>query len=209
MMVSEPVALIASGRTDAGVHARGQVCNFRTRTGHDCGILRKGLNALLPRDVFIRSVEEAAPDFHARYHAKSKLYEYRIFNRDERDPFGRHYHWHIPLPLDQAAMRECLGSVTGTHDFSAFRSSGSGNANPVRTVLMARLAALESGLVTIEMQADGFLRHMVRNLVGTMAAVGLGRMDPEGFRAVLESGDRRRAGRKAPPQGLFLMRVFY
>jgi tRNA pseudouridine38-40 synthase len=209
MMVDEPVSLIASGRTDAGVHALEQVCNFKTRTALDCGIIRKGLNAVLPRDVFIRAVEEAPLDFHARYHARSKLYEYRILNRAERDPFGRHYHWHIPHPLDQGAMRECLAMITGMHDFSAFRSSGSRNVNPVRTVLRAGLTGPECGLLRIEMQADGFLRHMVRNIVGTMVAVGLGRMDPEGFRTVLASGDRQRAGLKAPPQGLFLMRVFY
>jgi tRNA pseudouridine38-40 synthase len=208
-MCGGPVTLVASGRTDAGVHARGQVCNFATASTLGIDTLRKGLNSLLPSDIFIISAQEVHPDFHARYDAKSKIYTYHILNREERDPFGRHRHWHIPRQLDTAPMGECLALLEGTHDFSAFRSAGSGNRNPVRTVLCAELGRYDGDLLEIQLEADGFLRHMVRNIVGTVVGAGLGKMTPNDFREVLESGDRQRAGVKAPAQGLFLMAVRY
>jgi len=208
-MTGAPVTLIASGRTDAGVHARAQVCHFRSGTRLSPDTLRSGLNALLPPDIFIADAADVPLDFHSRYDAKSKVYAYHMLNREARDPFGRQFHWHIPRALDTTEMTACLELIRGTHDFSAFRSSGSGNRNPVRTVVRTELTGRSGDLLRIEMEADGFLRHMVRNIVGTAVAAGLGKMDRNGFREVLESKDRQRAGIKAPPQGLFLVRVCY
>ena len=210
MMTGEPVTLLGSGRTDAGVHALHQVCNFFTRTGLDPEALRRGLNALLPDDIFIRQAEYAPPDFHARYSAAGKAYEYRILNRPDPDIFLRRYAWHIPVKLDYDNMRACLSKLSGRHDFSAFRSTGSGNINSVREMKRAdfRLSA-DPGHFSLVFEADGFLRHMVRNIVGTLYDVGRGRTGQEEFLDIFRSGDRTRAGVKAPPQGLFLTKVFY
>ncbi len=209
MMVGEPVKVIASGRTDAGVHAMGQVCHFLTRTGLTPRVIQRGLNALLPDDIWIKEAEYAAPDFHARYGVKGKTYEYRLLNRPEPDLFQRHYVWHIPMPLDREKMATALSFLKGRHDFSAFRSAGSGNLNPVRTMTRADLQDRREGLFCVVMAADGFLRHMVRNIVGTLVEVGLGKIGPARFEEVLGTRDRRLAGVKAPPQGLFLVRVDY
>jgi len=209
MMVGEPVTLTGSGRTDAGVHAKCQVCNFRTRSGIPPRDMKKGLNSLLPEDIYIREASYVPPEFHARYSARSKTYEYRILNRREPDVFLRNYVWHIQRPLDHHAMAEAFGLLAGTHDFSSFRSSGSGNLNPVRLVTRAELHVPEAGFLCVVMEADGFLRHMVRNVVGTLVEVGLGKMSPARFGEVFVSKDRRLAGIKAPAQGLFLVDVKY
>jgi tRNA pseudouridine38-40 synthase len=175
----------------------------------DPHILRRGLNALLPSDIWITHAERTPPQFHARYSAKGKIYEYRILNRTEPDIFARRCLWHIKEALDAEEMARCLSLLRGTHDFSAFRASGSGNVNPVRCVTQAALHGPEDGLLRVVMEADGFLRHMVRNIVGTVVEVGKGRMDYERFKQVFASKDRRLAGIKAPPQGLFLMNVQY
>jgi tRNA pseudouridine38-40 synthase len=209
MILREPVSVIASGRTDAGVHAVGQVCHFRTGSRLGIEVIRKGLNALLPEDIFVREISQVAADFHARYSAKGKVYEYRILNCEDRDPFQRHFAWHVRTPLEVAEMAKCLSTLEGTHDFSSFRSSGSGNTNPVRTICRAEMDRGEGGLLRVMLEADGFLRHMVRNIVGTLVEVGLGRIDSSRFEAILVARDRRQASSKAPPQGLFLVEVRY
>ena len=209
IMAGETVTVIGSGRTDAGVHALNQTCHFKTRSPLGPDVFKKGLNSLLPDDIFIRNADTVSPDFHARYSARRKTYEYRILNREAPDVFQRAYVWHIKAPLDIKAMRQCLGLLVGEHDFSSFRSTGSGNTNPVRNVLKAGILGPEDGLLRLVIQADGFLRHMVRNIVGTLVDVGLGKSDFETFRRILESGDRALAGVKAPSQGLFLVGVEY
>jgi tRNA pseudouridine38-40 synthase len=209
MMVCEPIKLIASGRTDAGVHAVNQVCNFKTRSNLDPGTIKKGLNGLLPDDIFVRDVAYVPFEFHSRYSAKSKVYEYRILNEEDPDVFRRNYLWYIKTPLDLKVMAKCLAHLLGRHDFSSFRSSGSGNMDPVRSILRAELHGTEKGLLRVVIEADGFLRHMVRNIVGTVVEAGLGRISFSGFEKILESRNRRSAGIKAPPQGLFLMDVQY
>ncbi|MBW2117476.1 MAG: tRNA pseudouridine(38-40) synthase TruA [Deltaproteobacteria bacterium] len=209
IMVGEPVKLIASGRTDAGVHAINQVCNFITRSKIGLEEMKRGLNSLLPDDIFVRDSEYVSLEFHARYKVKSKTYEYRILNREDPDLFLRHYVWHIRVPLNAKEMSKCLAVFTGRHDFSSFRSSGSGNLDPVRTVLRAELHGPGEGMLRVVIEAEGFLRHMVRNILGTLVDVGLGKMDVMRFKEILESKDRRMAGVKAPPQGLFLMNVEY
>ena len=209
MMAGDAVTLIASGRTDAGVHAVNQVCHFKTRSHIEPTALKKGLNSLLPDDILVVKAEYVSPDFHARYDAKTKTYEYRILNREEPDIFQRHYVWHIRRSLDVEEMRNCMNLLAGTHDFSSFKSSGSGNMNPVRSVSNAGIYGPEEGLLRVVMEADGFLRHMVRNIVGTLVEVGFGKINSSGFKEIMESRDRSLAGVKAPPQGLFLVKVRY
>lgn len=208
-MTQDPVTVIASGRTDAGVHALQQVCHFLTYSEIIPESFRRGLNSLIPGDIFIKQAAYVPLDFHARYNALYKTYEYRILNRKEPDLFSRRYAWHIPTALDLEEMKACLNRLQGTHDFSSFRSSGSRNVNPVRTMYRAELHSLRGAHLYLVFEADGFLRHMVRNIVGTLVDAGLGKIDREEFQRILDSRDRQRAGVKAPPQGLFLKGVHY
>jgi tRNA pseudouridine38-40 synthase len=209
VLTRERVRVVGSGRTDAGVHALGQVCHFETRSRLGPEVFFKGLNGLLPDDILVRHACEAEPGFHARYSARSKVYEYRILNLPLPDPFLRRYVWHISRPLDAAFMSQCLSLVLGRHDFTSFRSSGSNNRNPVRRIHTARVEGPENGLIRLVLEADGFLRHMVRNMAGTLVDAGAGRTSVEEFQDILRAGDRRRAGIKAPAGGLFLVRVAY
>ncbi|MFC1866734.1 tRNA pseudouridine(38-40) synthase TruA [Thermodesulfobacteriota bacterium] len=209
VMVGEPVTLIGSGRTDAGVHALNQVCNFITRSKIEPESMRKGLNSLLPDDILVRRIEYVPLDFHSRYSAKSKSYEYRIWNGKERDIFLRNFAWHIRENLDTEEMKKCMAVLTGRHDFSSFRSSGSGNKDPVREMMQSEIHGSEGGILSLFFEADGFLRHMVRNIVGTVVEVGKNKMGLDEFKEIFRSKDRRNAGIKAPPQGLFLKTVKY
>jgi tRNA pseudouridine38-40 synthase len=209
MMVGEPIKLIASGRTDAGVHALNQVCNFITHSKIAPDSIRRGLNSLLPDDILIKKAEYAPLDFHSRYSAKSKTYEYRILNQNRPDVFLRAYSWHVPTKMDLVGMEKCISLLMGNHDFSSFRSSGSDNVNPVRNIMRAELHPPHERILCFVFEADGFLRHMVRNIVGTVVEVGRGLTDFGEFIEIFHSRDRRRAGIKAPPQGLFLEMVHY
>ena len=209
-LTKEQVRVIASGRTDTGVHALHQVCHFLGHSDMDPDSIRKGLNSLLPEDILVRHVEQAPSDFHARYSVKSKVYEYRILNREQPDLFLRHYAWHVARKLDLTRMEACVSFLGGRHDFSSFKSARSDNLNPVREMIRAELhGPSEEGLVRFVFEADGFLRHMVRNIVGTVVEVGSGRISPDEFLMILEAKDRKKAGVKAPPQGLFLTMVRY
>ena len=209
LMTQSPVKLLASGRTDAGVHALNQVCNFKTPSQIPIDTLKRGLNALLPTDILVKEAAVVPLEFHSRYRAKSKVYEYRILNRKNPDIFRRNFLWHIRFPLNVETMSECLSVIKGTHDFSAFKSSGSANTDPVRTLLNNCVESDKDGVLRIIVEGDGFLRHMVRNIVGTLVEAGTGRMDLKRFGEVLDSGDRQMAGTKAPSQGLFLVAVKY
>ena len=208
-LTGEKVALIGSGRTDAGVHARGQVANFRTASPIPLQAFHKGMNSLLPKDIAVLEASEAPPEFHARKSARAKTYEYRILNRPTRSPLYRHYAWWIDAPLDLAAMAGAAAILPGEHDFTAFRASGSDNLNPVRRVLAAEWRNDAEGWLIFTVTATGFLRGMVRSLVGTLAAVGRGKAPPVILAELLESGARHLAGPTAPPQGLYLVEVFY
>ncbi|HDZ89221.1 MAG: tRNA pseudouridine(38-40) synthase TruA [Deltaproteobacteria bacterium] len=209
MMTGGPVTLLASGRTDAGVHALNQVCNFTTLSALPPESIRKGLNSLLPVDILVKEAQYVPASFHSRYSAKSKIYEYRILNRALPDIFQRDFQWHIRHPLDTESMAASISVLRGTRDFSSFCSAGSGTTNPVRTVLSAEITGPEQGLLRITIEADGFLRHMVRNIVGTAVEAGLGKISPERFQEIVRLRDRRRAGVKAPARGLFLVSVKY
>ena len=206
-----PTTVHGAGRTDAGVHALGQVASTSSVSTLDERTLARALNAVLPADVRVLAVEEAAPDFHARFRARAKTYEYRIVNAPIASVFLRRYVWHIQQPLDIDAMRTAAGPLVGTHDFAGFQGTGGFSASTVRTI---HALDLEDGggydlPLVIRITGDGFLRHMVRNIVGTLVEVGVGRWDPWRLLAVLESLDRTQAGRTAPPHGLFLTSVTY
>ena len=185
------------------------MANFRTDSAIPLKAFHQGLNSLLPKDIAVLEASEAPPEFHARKSARAKTYEYRILNRPNRSPLHRHYAWWIAPPLDLAAMAGAAAALPGEHDFTAFRASGSDNLNPVRRVLAATWRDWPGGWLTFTITATGFLRGMVRSLVGTMAEVGRGKAPPTILAELLASGARHLAGPTAPPQGLYLVEVFY
>lgn len=209
-MTRSRVTVFGAGRTDAGVHALAQVANFHCQTNLAPDVILKGLNSLLPRDIAIRDCRRMPEDFHARFSAKSKRYHYRILNRTTRAAVGRDYAWFIHRPLDVRAMEQAAGRLIGLQDFKAFESAGSPRAHTRRHVTQAVwIEEPADPCLTFRIEADGFLRGMVRNMVGTLVAVGLGRLDPQAIETILASRDRRRAGVTAPARGLFLVEVEY
>jgi tRNA pseudouridine38-40 synthase len=208
-MAGGPVRLHASGRTDAGVHALGQVCHFPYRGRLTPAEFRRGLNSMLPEDIFVVEASSVSPEFHSRHSAKAKTYEYRILNTTEPDIFLRHYVWHISRPLDNGAISQCLARITGRRNFSSFQSAGSSVSNPIRTMHRAEIQRGPGGAIRMIFEADGFLRHMVRNIVGTVVEAGAGKIGPEAFSDILDTCDRSAAGVKAPACGLFLVKVTY
>lgn len=217
-----PVAVHASGRTDAGVHAIAQVVSCTLRHDIACHDLLRALNARLPPSIRVIAVDERPAHFHARFSATGKQYAYRIWNSRIEDPFESQRAWHVPVPLDVEAMRQALPALVGTHDFAAFEGPRSTVRDTVRTLTAARLedlaprpdvrAAVHASrgrLLVLHLGGTGFLRHMVRAIAGTLVEVGHGRRPAASMADVLASRDRRRAGRTAPPHGLFLVRVEY
>ena len=210
----EPVVVHGAGRTDAGVHARGQVASITLHRTMPLDALVRAVNFRLPRAVRVLSAEEVAPDFHARFSASRKTYRYRIWNGEVLDPFERDFVWHIAGPaLDAGVMAEAARHLIGQHDFAAFQGAGGDVETSVRTIhsstVAAEQTALGGPLITYEVTGDGFLRHMVRSIAGSLVEVGRGYRSPEWLVDVLRSKDRHQAGRTAPASGLFLMSVEY
>jgi tRNA pseudouridine38-40 synthase len=205
---AEPIRITGSGRTDAGVHAFGQIANFHTGKPFDRHRLLRGLNALTPRDITIKDAEAVADFFDARRDGCARVYHYQILNRPTPSPFYWNRAWHLHAPLDIEAMRAAIPCLLGEHDFSSFRAAGCEAEHPVRNVYETSIE--RSGeLVVYTIEATAFLRHMVRNIVGTLVEVGHGIRTPESFAELLASRDRNRAGVTAPAHGLFLMEVKY
>ena len=209
IMTREKVTVIGSGRTDAGVHALGQVACFKTRSRLDARVFLTGLNSLLPGDVVVHACDPMPDVFHARFDVASKRYRYHILNRPIAPAIGRQFVWHIRKPLDIPAMRTAAECLTGTHDFKTFEGAGSPRSHTVRTVSVSAVRETGVGNLTYDIAANGFLRFMVRNIVGTLVAVGLGKISIEKVPEILQSKDRSRAGATAPPRGLFLVEVSY
>ncbi len=210
-ITQESARISGAGRTDAGVHARGQCAHFDSETRLAPLELRRALNAVLPDDVAVTRVVPVAPGFHARSSALAKTYAYRILRSPTASPLRRRQTWHLRGPLDLAAMREAAAPLLGEHDFAAFRGAPGGvdpDQGTVRTLTRLEICA-QADQVTLRAEAPGFLRYMVRNLVGTLVEVGQGRRPPEDPARVLASRDRSRAGPTAPPHGLCLLGVSY
>ena len=209
VMTRETISVIGSGRTDAGVHALGQTASFKTRSRLTAKVFFNGLNSLLPADVVVLSCVKMPDTFHARFDVQSKRYRYHILNRAIAPAIGRQFVWHIRKPLDPAAMDQAAGILLGTHDFKAFEGTGSPRDHTVRSVTESTLKSTGGGNLTYDIAANGFLRFMVRNIVGTLVEVGLGKLAVQEVTDILKSKDRSRAGATAPPQGLFLIEVMY
>jgi len=208
-MTRQPITLVGSGRTDAGVHALGQVANFKCETNLSADTFLRGLNSMLPADIVIKRCEPVDPQFHARYNVKNKTYQYKIWNSSPPPAIGRQYVWFIRRKLDVEAMRRAADCIVGEHDFKAFEGSGSPRAHTTRTVMKAAFRVDEDGGIVFDIQANGFLRYMVRNLVGTLVEVGIEKRVPGDIHEVIASKNRFMAGATAPAQGLFLVKVEY
>lgn len=207
-LTGEEVTTYSSGRTDAGVHALGHVANFHTESAIPSAAWAPALNHFLPEDIRVLSSEAAREDFHARYSAQGKLYKYRILNRRAPSALYRKYTWQVNKRLNLNNMRQAAACLVGKHDFSAFRSSGCGAKTPERT--LRALTIKKSGeFVEIFLEADAFLMHMARNIVGTLVDAGLGRCTADKVKQILESKDRMAAGKTAPSKGLYLAEVYY
>ena len=229
-LTEETVNVLAAGRTDSGVHALGQVANFRTESSIPCEKIRTGLQRFLPKDIIIREVSEVDESFHATYSAKQKRYRYVIWNSRIVLPFLRNYVTHHHRELDVSIMQQAADRLLGTHDFRCFESHFPNKADSVRTVREAtvercsiwpvwsepirqhqetNLTHCRGDFIRFDIVADGFLYNMVRAIVGTLLKVGEGKWTPDDVRRIIDQQDRSQAGETAPPQGLYLVQVDY
>lgn len=209
VIAGEGIKVIGSGRTDAGVHALGQVANFRTNSPLEAKKLKDGINSLLPRDIVIRSLADVDLSFHARKDAVSKIYLYQICNRRVRPALNRNIVWAVYKPLDIESMRRAADMLKGRHDFTSFSTVHTDVEEFTRTVMGIRIEADSEGMIRLFIEADGFLRYMVRTIVGTLVEVGNGKRRPSDIESILNEKDRKKAGMTAPAQGLFLKEVKY
>jgi tRNA pseudouridine38-40 synthase len=211
--------LVGAGRTDAGVHALGQVAAFRTESKLETSTIKRALNALLPDDIRVREASEADESFHPRFGSTEKAYFYIIANTSHTSPFIRGYVWRVPQALDLHSMSGAAEALKGRHDFRAFMGAGSsvkGTEREIRRISVEDMegidflgASIDGRFIRVGVRGDGFLRHMVRNIVGTLVEVGKGKIKPEALGGILASGDRSNAGPTAPASGLFLEEVLY
>ncbi len=215
-ILKESIVLTGAGRTDAGVHALGQIAHFQTMSllpTHAIGAL---LNQQLPEDISVRAVESMPSEFHARYDAKSKLYRYIIDNTRILSPFSRHRSWHIPHTLNISAMQQAAKLLIGEHDFASFQASGCSARHAVRTLYdisitpeLSVIGCETNSLMECSFHGNGFVRHMIRNMVGTIVDIGLGRIAVENIQTILQAKQRVAAGKCAPACGLYMCEVYY
>jgi len=208
-ITGQKVAVIGSGRTDAGVHALNQVGSFKCTTKLPVNKIFMGMNSVLPQDIVVKKLEEMHDDFHALRDVKSKAYVYKIYNQRLRPALGRNYFWHVRYPLDISRMKKAASLLLGTHDFSCFCAAGTDVKDRVRTIVDIEIKTADEGLIEIKVESHGFLKYMVRNIIGTLVDVGRGKREPEEMTAIIESRDRNIAGATAPACGLFLKEVKY
>jgi len=206
-LTQESVRVIGAGRTDAGVHAQGQVIAFRSRWRHSVADLQRGLNALLPSDISVLALQQVADDFHPRFSATRRWYRYQFGCWSGHDPLRARYVWEIGSDLDEDAMQAAASHLIGEHDFASFGQPPQGN-NSVRQVFQAEFSR-HHDLLFFDIIANAFLRHMVRNLVGTLIQVGRQQLTSSAFQSILRQQLRRLSAPPAPPQGLILMAVSY
>jgi tRNA pseudouridine38-40 synthase len=209
VVAREEIRIQGASRTDAGVHALGQVASFETALELDPRRLADGVSALCRPDAAIVRAELAPPGFNARRDAKGKRYLYRLLNRTSPSPLCARTSWHLREPLDLVAMRAAAAILVGTHDFAGFRAADCGREDTVRTISAFDVSERGDGVVEVEVRGTAFLKNMVRIMVGTLVAVALGKMTTAGVARALETGDRTLAGQTAPAHGLTLVEVFY
>lgn len=206
----QPIQIHGSGRTDAGVHACGQVIHFDFPQKRELERMRYALDTQSPADIAVHQVEIVADTFHARYHVVEKTYQFKVEIKKPRSPFRRFYASYYPYHLDLERIREALPHLLGTHDFTSFCASGSSVEDKVRTIYQADLAVNEAGdELTFTFRGDGFLYKMIRILVGTLLKIGNGRLEPAAIPEIIAAKDRNLAGPTAHPEGLYLMQVRY
>jgi tRNA pseudouridine38-40 synthase len=211
--------VIGASRTDAGVHALAQVATFGTESGLQLKRIKGGLNALLPQDIRILNVSEVDESYHPRHNARRKSYFYLISNHTKSSAFLYRYTWGVKQPLDVQSIIDAAQCLIGKHNFSSFQGTGSDIRNPVREIFSLKIekfdeidfmtASMKGNFIKITMEADGFLRHMARNIVGTLIEIGRGRMASHRMEEILQARNRRLAGPNVPPNGLFLEKIFY
>ena len=207
-ITGEKVELIASGRTDAGVHAIGQVANFKTNSNIAIDKIPIAINSLVKNSIRIQNAEEVDEKFHSRYNCKKKTYRYVIDNSKYGSAIYRNIAYHIPTPLNVEEMKKAIKYFEGEHDFKAFKSSGTSGKNSVRNIYSANIVT-EGTSIGIDLTGNGFLYNMVRIIVGTLVEVGLGKIKAEDIPSIIESKDRTKSGKTLPPQGLMLVKVDY
>lgn len=208
-ILGEPVEVQGASRTDAGVHARGQVASFSFDGEADPTRIARGVSALCRPNVSVVGAAVAPDGFNARFDSRGKRYEYRILNRSAPSPLDGDTSWHVPQALDLEAMRDAAGALVGTHDFAGFRAADDGREDTVRTLTSVSVDSAPGGLLTIGVEGTGFLKYMVRIIAGTLAEIGLGKLPRKTPSIVFGSGDRGAAGQTAPANGLTLIEVFY
>ena len=214
-MTQEDISLHGAGRTDAGVHAEKMVAHFSTSSAVSCEDFQRGLNSILPGAIRIYDTTEVDHSFHSRFSATGKRYRYTVFTGRIQPPEARLYSLHVATDLKLERIRDCLKAVEGTHDFASFENSGTRDKTKtigrgaVRTIFAAELTQDGDHQITFHFTGDGFLRNMVRNLVGTLLEVGRGKLSTEDFTTILHAKNRSAGGPTAPPHGLFLEQVFY
>jgi tRNA pseudouridine38-40 synthase len=208
-LLDHPASITGASRTDAGVHAFGQVACFSTERPIPVHGVRRGLNSLLPPSIAVVDAREVPADFHPRFSATGKHYRYLVLARPDRSPLLAARAWHRPIPLDVAAMREAATAFPGERDFSALRAAGCTARTTMRNIEEVVLSSPEPGVLAVDVRGNAFLRNMVRILVGTLVDVGEGRLQAFQIPEILASRDRTRAGQTAPPQGLYLVSVRY
>lgn len=206
-LAKRPITITGAGRTDSGVHAKGQVVSFELDWLHGQPVLQRAINANLAQDIAVLNLESCAADFHPRFDARRRAYEYNIYNAVIRSPIRRQYTWHVKRPLDITQMNEAAGALIGVHDFATFGQPPQGE-NTVREVFTA-VCQRHNELVSITIEANAFLQRMVRSIVGTLKLVGEGSWTVGQFVAAFKAHDRSQCGTVAPPQGLYLMSVTY
>lgn len=209
IILNKETKIIGAGRTDAGVHAYGQVANFKSDTRLSCDNLQNSLNSLIKHPIIINDCTIVPDDFHSQYSSVSKEYHYHILNRNLPCAIGQRFQWHIKQYLDVSLMNRCCEIILGSHDFKSFENSGSPRSHTIRTIYSALVEKSGNDTITIKIIGNGFLKNMVRNLTGTMVLAGHSKISPDDFKKILDAKDRGQAGATAPAKGLFLMAINY
>ncbi|OGR32057.1 MAG: tRNA pseudouridine(38-40) synthase TruA [Desulfobacula sp. RIFOXYB2_FULL_45_6] len=208
-IMNQKIRITGSGRTDSGVHAFGQVANFHADTDMKPNMVQKALNGMIKDPIVIRECSLVDDDFHAQYDAISKEYRYYILNREDPCAIGASFQWHIRQPLDMELMGQCCHAIIGVFDFRSFENSGSPRSSTIREIFFSDICQLNHNRLVFKICASGFLKYMVRNLIGTIVLAGQKKISVEEFKAILHAKDRTKAGPTAPPHGLFLKQVNY